>query len=87
MSTCAAYSCASTIELQDRFFGHAGGGDTPLLSTSSSGSLEASLFRYSTGVAGVRVSNAHGEVELLPFQGQVMLLYCAGESAIPLLLD
>ena len=34
------------------------------------GELSVSLFRYGTGVAGVRISNARGEIVVLPFQGQ-----------------
>ncbi len=34
------------------------------------GSLVASTFRYETGVAGLRISNGVGEIEVLPFQGQ-----------------
>jgi len=36
----------------------------------SYGKLSASLFTYSTGVEGIRISNAVGNVELLPFKGQ-----------------
>jgi Domain of unknown function (DUF4432) len=36
----------------------------------SSGNLTASTFLYSTGVAGLRVTNSCGEIEVLPFQGQ-----------------
>jgi hypothetical protein len=32
--------------------------------------LTASTFRYSTGVAGLRIDNGIGSMELLPFQGQ-----------------
>lgn len=32
--------------------------------------LTASTFRYSTGVAGLRIDNGVGSMELLPFQGQ-----------------
>ncbi|WP_201403947.1 DUF4432 family protein [Kaistia sp. 32K] len=32
--------------------------------------LTASTFRYSTGVAGLRIDNGVGVIELLPFQGQ-----------------
>src|SRR4051812_36923858 len=32
--------------------------------------LSASTFRYDTGVLGLRISNAHGHVSLLPFEGQ-----------------
>ena len=35
-----------------------------------SGELSASLFRYESGVAAVRVKNARGEMIVLPFQGQ-----------------
>jgi hypothetical protein len=34
------------------------------------GALSASTFQYSTGVAGLRIKNAVGEIEMLPFQGQ-----------------
>ena len=34
------------------------------------GELSASLFTFDSGVAAVRVRNAHGEITLLPFQGQ-----------------
>jgi hypothetical protein len=34
------------------------------------GSLTAGLFRYSTGVCGVKLTNDKGWLELLPFQGQ-----------------
>ncbi len=34
------------------------------------GSLSASTFRFSTGVCGLRIRNAKGELVLLPFQGQ-----------------
>jgi hypothetical protein len=36
----------------------------------SSGNLTASTFLYSTGVAGLRITNSCGEIEVLPFQGQ-----------------
>jgi hypothetical protein len=36
----------------------------------SYGGLTASTFRYSTGVAGLRIDNGVGTMELLPFQGQ-----------------
>jgi len=32
--------------------------------------LEAILFRFSTGVCGVRISNSEGFIEMLPYQGQ-----------------
>lgn len=34
------------------------------------GRFSVSTFRYGTGVAGLRVTNAVGEIEFLPFQGQ-----------------
>jgi hypothetical protein len=34
------------------------------------GELIASTFTYSTGVAGLRIANSVGELEILPFQGQ-----------------
>lgn len=36
----------------------------------TAGNLTASIFLYSTGVAGLRVTNSCGEIEVLPFQGQ-----------------
>jgi hypothetical protein len=36
----------------------------------STENLTASTFRYSTGVAGLRIKNGIGEIEMLPFQGQ-----------------
>ena len=36
------------------------------------GELKASLFRYSTGVAAVRISNAKGSATILPFLGQMV---------------
>ena len=35
-----------------------------------SGDLSASVFRYSTGVAAVRIKNSRGEIVVLPYQGQ-----------------
>lgn len=35
-----------------------------------SGDLQASVFRYETGVEAVRLSNGEGELIILPFQGQ-----------------
>jgi hypothetical protein len=35
-----------------------------------SGQLSAAAFRYSSGVSGLRMSNAHGQIVMLPFQGQ-----------------
>ena len=34
------------------------------------GSLHASVFRYDSGVCAIRLLNAHGDLILLPFQGQ-----------------
>ena len=34
------------------------------------GSLSASLFKYDTGVCGLRLKNSRGELSMLPFQGQ-----------------
>jgi hypothetical protein len=34
------------------------------------GALSATLFTYSSGVLAIRVRNAHGELVLLPYQGQ-----------------
>jgi hypothetical protein len=34
------------------------------------GEMTASTFRYSTGVEGLRIRNAAGHIDLLPFQGQ-----------------
>ena len=36
----------------------------------TAGDFEAWAFRYSTGVAGLRISNSAGEMVVLPFQGQ-----------------
>ena len=36
----------------------------------SEGELSAETFLYSTGVAGLRLSNSNGAIELLPFKGQ-----------------
>ena len=36
----------------------------------SSGNLTASTFLYSTGVAGLRITNSCGEIEVLPLQGK-----------------
>ena len=35
-----------------------------------SGQLRAATFRYSTGVCGLRITSARGEIEVLPYQGQ-----------------
>ena len=34
------------------------------------GEMTASTFRYGTGVAGLRIRNSAGHIDLLPFQGQ-----------------
>jgi hypothetical protein len=46
---------------------HFSRGETVLASYNG---LTASTFRYSTGVAGLRIDNGIGTMELLPFQGQ-----------------
>ena len=58
------------VHLEERFFGHPGAGDTTLVEIGKE--LRASVFRYSTGVCGVRVQSTCGEVELLPYQGQAI---------------
>ena len=55
---------STTIHLSDHFF-HTK--ETVLVETSA---LSASTFRYSSGVAALRISNDQGELILLPFQGQ-----------------
>jgi hypothetical protein len=52
------------IRLEERFFGDRE------RTVVESGELSASLFRYESGVAAVRVKNARGEMIVLPFQGQ-----------------
>src|SRR5262245_52073865 len=52
------------IELRPSHFGDA---ETVL---ATRGVLAASTFRYSTGVAGLRLRNEIGQIVLLPFQGQ-----------------
>ena len=56
---CEPYPYADGWELAAR--------ERPLL---ASGDLSASLFRYDSGVAGLRLRNAQGELVMLPFQGQ-----------------
>lgn len=41
--------------------------ETPL---ASRGALAATAFRYPTGVAGLRIANGAGHIDVLPFQGQ-----------------
>lgn len=53
-----------SIPLLSRYFGER---ETTL---AQSGNLRASTFTYSTGVAGLRITNKVGEIEVLPFQGQ-----------------
>ena len=36
------------------------------------GELSVSLFRYETGVAAMRISNARGQMVMLPFQGMAV---------------
>ncbi|MCB0064249.1 MAG: DUF4432 family protein [Caldilineaceae bacterium] len=55
---------STTIHLQDAFFQAQ---ERPLIETSA---LTATTFRYASGVAALRLSNDHGELILLPFQGQ-----------------
>ena len=52
------------LTLAPDFFGPA---ERPLLEC---GELRASTFRFASGVAGLRLSNAAGELVMLPFQGQ-----------------
>lgn len=54
----------TTIRLADAFFGEA---ERAFI---QAGELRADLFRFPSGVAAVRLSNARGELVLLPFQGQ-----------------
>jgi hypothetical protein len=54
----------TTIHLADAFFGSA---ERTLV---EHGELTASLFRYESGVAALRLRNTQGELVLLPFQGQ-----------------
>jgi len=44
-------------------------------------SLKASIFRYRSGVCGVRLGNAHGNLVILPYQGQqIWSMEFAGQS-------
>jgi len=44
-------------------------------------SLKASIFRYSSGVCGLRLANAHGNLVILPYQGQqIWSMEFAGQS-------
>jgi len=52
------------IELYPSMFGEK---ERPLC---QSGELAVSTFRFDSGVAGLRVRNARGEITMLPFQGQ-----------------
>jgi hypothetical protein len=54
----------TTIQLAPHFFDAR---ERPLI---ESGNLAASLFRYDSGVAGLRLRNDQGELVMLPFQGQ-----------------
>lgn len=54
----------TTIELRPEFFSSI---ETPFL---QAGGLSASLFRFSSGVCAVRLTNELGSLLLLPFQGQ-----------------
>src|SRR5512147_2129915 len=53
-----------TIDLQPDFFGPA---EAVL---ARHGALTASVFRYGSGVACLRLTNAAGHIAMLPFQGQ-----------------
>ena len=44
--------------------------------------LTASLFRYDTGVDAIRLSNARGNVVILPYMGQ--MVWSAAFDAVPL---
>jgi hypothetical protein len=57
-------SDSTTVQLAPHFFDAR---ERPLI---ESGELSASLFRYDSGVAAVRLRNDKGELVLLPFQGQ-----------------
>jgi hypothetical protein len=57
-------SWQTTINLQPYFFSEA---EKPLAEYAG---LSASAFLYPTGVAGLRVTNQVGQIEMLPFQGQ-----------------
>ncbi|PIE32471.1 DUF4432 domain-containing protein [candidate division KSB3 bacterium] len=54
----------TTIQLQERFFT-----EKERIFVESEG-LSASLFRYDTGVCGLRLKNTRGELIMLPFKGQ-----------------
>ena len=70
LHTSAAPAAATRVKLEDRFFPHAGTSGAAFVD--SGANLQASLFRYGTGVCGVRVANGVGTVDLLPFQGQAI---------------
>ncbi|MCB1499764.1 MAG: DUF4432 family protein [Bauldia sp.] len=55
---------ATVIALRPEFFGEA---ERPL---ATHGELSAATFRYASGVEGLRIRNAVGQIDLLPFQGQ-----------------
>ena len=52
------------VSLRPEFFGEK---ERPFIER---GELSASLFRYDSGVAAVRVRNSRGEIVVLPFHGQ-----------------
>jgi hypothetical protein len=54
----------TTVELRP---GHFTESERPLV---THGEMTASTFRYGTGVAGLRLRNSVGHIDLLPFQGQ-----------------
>ena len=55
---------STTVQLQERFFTEK---ESEFV---TSAGLTASLFRYASGVCGVRLANRKGHLTLLPFQGQ-----------------
>jgi hypothetical protein len=55
---------ATIIELRPEHFAES---ERPLV---THGEMTASTFRYGTGVAGLRIRNSAGHIDLLPFQGQ-----------------
>jgi hypothetical protein len=56
--------CTATLHLSPHFFDSR---ERPLL---EHGPLSAALFRFDSGVAGLRLRNDQGELVMLPFQGQ-----------------
>ncbi|HET7714941.1 MAG TPA: DUF4432 family protein [Bauldia sp.] len=54
----------ATVELRPEHFGE------PERLLVTNGEMTAATFRYATGVAGLRIRNSAGHIDLLPFQGQ-----------------